>query len=259
MSFFTKALSKVGIGAAKVDAVLNYSTLAPGDTISGIIHIKGGNSEQQINKLDLDIYSNYFTEVEDDEGETTVQEHHCKINSWDIDESFVIKPGEEKQIPFELKLSHQAPLTVGKSTTWLKTNLDIDFALDKSDQDYINVIPNPMQAATLEAIEQLGFSFDDAECEGYDHNHDDLPFIQEFEFKARSGDFCNRLDELELVMFVRPDELILELEVDRKAKGISGFFANAFGRDETQVRIVVTTDNIDNLANLLYRVIDDNC
>lgn len=260
MSFLSKALSKVGIGAAKVDAVLDSSSIAPGEPLTGVINITGGKVEQQINKLDLDVYCNYFVELENDEGDTEITEETCCINSWDIEEAFTIGAGEEKQLTFELILSPQAPISVGKSTTWLKTNLDIDYALDKSDKDYLNIVPNELQQATLDAIESLGFALDEAECEGYDHRRGDLPFIQEFEFKARGGDFRSRLDELELVMFAHSvDEITLALEIDRKAKGISGFFAKAFGMDETKTKLIVNHDNIDDLQETLYNIIDDNC
>jgi len=259
MSFLSKALSKVGIGAAKVDAILDSSTLSPGEDISGVIDIKGGSVEQQINKLDLDVYCNYFVEIEDEEGETDIQEHFCKINSWKIEQSFVIEAGEQRQIPFSFQLSHQAPISVGKSTTWLKTNLDIDFALDKSDKDYFNVVANEMQAEVFNALQDLGFELVEAECEGYDNHHDDLPFIQEFEFKARGGDFRGRLKELEMVMFSNEHELVLRLEVDRKIKGIGGFFAKAFGRDEVKVNTRIDQSNIGDVQDILYTIIDDNC
>ena len=260
MSFLSKALSKVGIGAAKVDAVLDNSSVAPGEPLTGVINITGGKVEQEINKLDLDVYCNYFVELENDEGETEISERTCCINSWDINEAFTIGAGEEKQLTFELILSPEAPISVGRSATWLKTNLDIDFALDKSDKDYINVVPNELQQAVLEAIESLGFSLDEAECEGYDSARGSLPFVQEFEFKPRGGDFRGRLEELEMVMFSHSsDEITLALEIDRKARGISGFFAKAFGMDETKTKVVVNHDNIDDFQDTLYDLVDDNC
>lgn len=258
MSFFTKALSKVGIGAAKIDAVLDFEQIEPGQEITGTINISGGKAEQEINKVDLDVYCNYFVERQDEEGESETIEQHCKINSWDIEESFTISPGEDKQIPFSFVLSEQAPLSIGKSTTWLKTNLDIDYALDKSDKDYIEVVPNQLQAAVLSAIEEMGFEMVDAECEGCEGHRGQLPFIQEFEFKARRGDFRGKLDELELVMMASGDQLRVHLEIDRRARGFSGFLAEAFGRDETNVYFDVSEHNIDDVGNTIYDLIDQH-
>ncbi len=261
MSFFTKALSKVGIGAAKVDAVLDNESVQPGELITGVIKITGGKVEQKINKIDLDVYCNYFVEEEyerDDETHTRVVERTCRINSWDLNESFMIQPEEYREIPFEVELSQQAPLSIGKSETWLNTNLDIDFALDKDDKDYIHVVPNEMQAATLGAIEQLGFDMVEAESEGCNSHRGELPFIQEFEFKARRGDFRGKLDELELVMMLHGDELTLFLEIDRKARGIGGLFAEMFDMDESNVRVTVDSSHKGQLVDILHDVISQH-
>lgn len=262
MSFFSKALSKVGIGAAKIDAVLDSEQLQPGETISGVLNITGGKVEQQINKVDLDVYCNYFVEEEyedEDETKTRIIERTCCINSWDVEQSFVINAGEDKQIPFSFTLSGQAPLSYGKSKTWLQTNLDIDFAIDKKDKDYIHVVPNDFQEATLQAISQLGFDMVEAESEGCDNHRGELPFIQEFEFEAMRGDFSSRLDELELVMIDHGDELGVHLEIDRKARGIGGLLAHMFGRDETTTYLAVNEDNVDTLMDEIYNLIDQHC
>lgn len=262
MSFFTKALSKVGIGAAKIDAVLDNQQVEPGTIMSGVLNITGGKAEQKINKIDLDVYCNYFVEEEyeeDGESRTRVVEETCRINTFDVQESFTINPGEELAIEFEIPLSAQAPLSFGKSKTWLQTNLDIDFALDKQDRDYLHVVPNERQQAILDAIAQLGFDMVEAESEGCSSSKGELPFIQEFEFKAHRGDFNGRLDELELVMMNYHDEVGVHLEIDRKARGIGGFFAEMFGRDEVNAYISVTEPDVDAISEQLYQLIDDNC
>lgn len=261
MSFFSKALSKVGIGAAKIDAVLDNQQVQPGEQLHGVLNITGGKVEQQINKIDLDVYCNYFVEEEyeeDEETKTRVVEQTCRINSFDVNESFTIGPGEEKSIDFSIELSLQAPLSFGKSKTWLQTNLDIDFALDKQDRDYLHVVPNPLQQAVLNAVAELGFDMVEAESEGCSSHRGELPFIQEFEFKAHRGDFAGRLDELEVVMMCYPDELGVHLEIDRRARGFSGFIANMFGRDETNVYLSVTEDNADSIIDEIYELIDSN-
>ncbi len=259
MSFFKKVLSKVGIGAAKIDAVLDQTELHPGQTISGYINITGGNAAQQINKIDLNVFSNYFAEEEyeeDDETHTRIIERQAIITAHKISQSFEIAAEENKQIPFELTLPEQAPLSIGKSNTWLETNLDIDFALDKHDKDYIKVVASPLQEATLDALLDLGFEMDEVENEACSSQMSRLPFIQEFEFKARTGDFAGKLDELELIMIARNNSLDLHLEIDRRARGFSGFFAEALGRDETNVRLNINDDNITEISDMLYDVID---
>ncbi len=261
MSFLSKALSKVGIGAAKIDAVLDQTQVVPGQEVTGVLNITGGKVEQVINKIDLDVYSNYLVEEEyqeDGEDHTRIIEHDGRINSVDVEQNFTIGPGENKQIPFSFILNENAPLSLGKSTSWLHTNLDIDFALDKTDKDYLEVVPNELQAATLDAIIQLGFEMYDAECEGIHRDHDHLPFIQEFEFKAANGEFRGRLDELELVMQQNGDVLMVYLEIDRKARGLSGFIAHVFDNDETQVCFSVTEPDVEYIAATIYGLVDEH-
>jgi sporulation-control protein len=262
MSFFSKVLSKVGIGAAKIETELDNEQVTPGQQISGMITITGGNVEQQINKIELDVYCNYFVEEqhqEDDETLTRVIEKHCRINNLDIQDSFAIAPNHSKQIPFSLELSPHTPLSLGKSSCWIQTNLDIDCALDKADKDFLDVIPSPLQEATLNALVDLGFNMTDAENEACSSSERSLPFIQEFEFKARSGDFRGKLDELELVMFINDDTLDIYLQIDRRAQGIGGLFAEAFDLDESNVHLSVSADDIDQIADKLYAIIDAHC
>ena len=265
MSFFKKALSAVGIGAAKVNAILDSTAIGPGEVLSGVVQIKGGKAEQSINKIDLDIRCNYFVEEErerkisDDEYETYTEivERHATLAAFDIKEAFVIQPGEEKEIQFEMTMPLDSPLTLGRSETWLATNLDIDFALDKQDKDYIQVQPNEMQQAVFNALSQLGFSLHDAENEAVRSFH--LPFVQELEFKPMAGDFAGRLDELEVIFVNYPDAIEIRMEVDRKARGIGGFFAEMFDLDESKVKVRIAAEDIDNVEEILNQLISEHC
>ncbi len=262
MSFFSKMLSKVGVGAATIDAVLDHEQAEPGQPISGVINIVGGKVDQQINKIDLDVYCNYFVEEtieEDNESHTRKIEKTCRINSFDIAENFTIGSGEKKKLNFSFELSPHAPLSAGHCKSWLKTNLDIDYALDTDDKDYIDIRPNPLQAATIAALIDLGFEVVEVESEGCHCDRTTLPFIQEFEFVARSGEFRGKLDEVELVMFINGDNLDIFLEIDRRSKGLGGFFATAFGRDETNVHLTISPDEVEQLGDMLHEIISENC
>lgn len=262
MSFFKKVLSSVGIGAAKVDAVLDATDFAAGDTLSGVVHITGGNAPQSINKIDLDVRCNYFAEEEyevrrddDVEYETRIVERDATLVSYDIGESFEIQPGEQKQIPFRIELPLDAPLTLGKSSTWLQTNLDIDFALDKKDKDYIHIVPNAFQQQVLSAIESLGLRLHEAECEESRQFH--LPFVQELEFKAYGGRFAGRIDELEIIFMNYPNKIAVLMEVDRAARGVKGFFSEMLDMDESKVAVEFDDTNIADAESMLRELIDE--
>jgi sporulation-control protein len=265
MSFFKKVLSKVGIGAAKIDTVLDESEVYPGAELSGIIYIQGGNVEQSIQKIDLDVRCNYMAEVTttrtDNDGdeyeETTTVERTATLVAYDLPEVFTIAADEKREIPFSIQLPLGSPLTLGRSQTWVETNLDIEYALDKSDKDYVNVAPNQYQLAVLQGLESLGLVCVDAENEAV--SRFELPFMQELEFKAQSGEFAGRVDEVEVIFINQADCTKVLLEIDRKARGVSGFFASMFDLDETKVAVEVNDSNLDDVCGLLQQVINHHC
>ena len=53
MSFFNKVFASVGIGAAKVDTKLEKDRVMPGEEVRGIVEIRGGNTEQNIDDIYL--------------------------------------------------------------------------------------------------------------------------------------------------------------------------------------------------------------
>lgn len=59
MSFVNKLLASVGIGSATVDTKIFRSELVPGEEVEGIVQIRGGNVEQQIDSIYLSLYTTY--------------------------------------------------------------------------------------------------------------------------------------------------------------------------------------------------------
>ncbi|NOU49087.1 sporulation protein [Pseudoalteromonas sp. JBTF-M23] len=259
MSFFKKVLGSVGIGAAKVDAVLDHNELSPGEELTGVIKVVGGKVAQEINKIDLDVMCNYTVEYEDDEGEEVTEVREHTLSRFQIKEKFTIEPGEEKHFSFSFDLEEETPITVGHSKTWLETNLDIDMAIDKTDKDYVFVVPTELQQTVIDALQDLGFKLYDADCEGVDSvSFSRLPFVQELEFKTISGDFHGKFDEVEVVFLNRGYQLDVIFEIDRKARGFSGFFKEAFDLDESKVRLVVTEDNLEEVEDIIYDLLEAN-
>jgi sporulation-control protein len=267
MAFLKKMLSKVGIGAARIDARIEKEELIPGESLTGSLVITGGKVEQEINKIDLALVCNYTVEMEkeneDDEGnittDTVTETRTHSLCKQVVEESFTIQPDEVREIPFSIELPASAPLSVGKTETWLTTNLDIDSALDKQDKDFITVMPTPAQQALFDAMTSLGFILQEADCEGSSRlKSEGLPFVQEFEYVPDSGSFAGRLDEVELVPLVRDDGLEVLMEVDRKARGLSGLLAEVMGRDESTLRFTVQNDELDDLESMISEMIEAN-
>ncbi len=239
MGFARRFLTSIGVGAATVDARLEKEEFEPGEEVRGVVEVTGGDSEQEVEEIYLYVQTHYKRES----GDSTVTETGT-VGRFPISDGITVPPGAREEIPFSFHLPYETPLTVGRSTVWLQTGLDVRRAFDPSDSDKITVRPNRTIQTILDAVERLGFSLREADNEELSYalrRH--LPFGQEFEFRARSGEFRGRLDELEMVMF--PDERSVELvfQVDRAVRGLGSFLSEAMGTDESYVALTVTEED----------------
>ncbi|MBA2875408.1 sporulation protein [Thermaerobacillus caldiproteolyticus] len=254
MSLFHKLLARVGIGAAIVDTKLLSERLMIGDEVEGIVEITGGNTEQAIDHIYLSLYATYTVEVDD--RKTT---SHALIGKWKITEPFTIGIHEQKKIPFRFTLPLDTPITVGKTKVWLHTGLDMKYALDPNDQDYIRVEPTPVMNAVLASMEDMGFRLREAECKKA-VSAKRLPFVQEFEYVPKTGLFRERLDEVEIMFAsISKDEVIVYMQIDRRARGLKSLFAEALDLDESYVHLRVTSDDLSQLSQKLSRFIQSYC
>ena len=253
MSFFQKVLASVGIGAAKVDTILKKDQFIPGEHVFGEVQIKGGDVPQKIDSIYLSLKSTYEKEVDDKKHTSTATVHQMKIT-----EAFTIESNSEKIIPFSFRLPNDTPLTMGRTKLFISTGLDIKNAVDPSDNDYIQVLPNDLVKRVMNSLSELGFRLISAECKSASSIYRNrLPFIQELEYKPQSGPFYGKLDELE-VMFLSIEENTMELllQVDRKARGLGGLFAEALEMDESFVNVTVSINDLPNLKQKLQAIID---
>lgn len=252
MSFFNKVFASVGIGSAAVDTKLERDTYMPGETVKGVVEIKGGKVEQQVDEIYLTLNTTYLKESDDKKYTVT-----AAIERFRLTTPFVIRANEKKDIPFTFQLPFDTPLSIGRSKIWVTTGLDIKGGVDPSDKDYLKVVPNPLMSEVFNAIDNLGFRIREADCEEPPRRlRGRLPFVQEFEFVPTSGLFRGRLDELEVVFFpTGNDSLDIMIQVDRRARGLSGLFSEAIGADETNVRLSVSNADIPNLQQKIQSVI----
>lgn len=252
MSLFNKVFASIGIGAATVDTKLERDTLVPGEAVKGIVEIRGGSVEQQIDAIYLSLYTTYLKES--DERKYTV---NALIDQVRLNEPFVIKSQETKQIPFSFELPIDTPISMGRTKIWVATGLDIKNAVDPSDKDFIKVVPNPLMEAVLSVVNDLGFRLREVECEEAPYRiRKRLPFVQEFEFVPITGTYRGKLDELEIVFFPSSSTMTdIYMQVDRKARGLGGFLAEALEMDESHVHFTVSSGDLPSLREKINSVI----
>lgn len=236
MGFARRLLTSMGVGAATVDTRLDTAELVPGEEVRGVVELTGGDSDQEIEAINLDLQTTYKRES----GETTVRET-ATIERFPVSSAQTVEKGSSQEIPFSFRLPQDTPLTVGRCRVWLRTALDVRMAVDPSDSDPLTVRPDAATQTILDAVEGLGFVLREAENEELPYRHRRrMAFGQEFEFVARSGEFRGRLDELEIVMFASEEEVELMLQVDRRARDLGSLLSESLGADESRVRLTIS-------------------
>ncbi len=252
MSFFKKLGASIGIGSAKVDTKLEKSSYEAGEQIKGEVEVYGGNVEQQINAIYLTLYTSYIKEVDDNKVTTSAPFLNFKVS-----DPFVVSANETKIIPFAFSIPVDVPVTAGKTEVWVATELDIKSGLDSGDRDYIDIRPTKIAARILDEVQQLGFKLRQVECKQASYKYrGNYPFSQEFEFVPTSGAFRGKLDELEIVFLSQTaSHAEILMQVDRKARGLGGFLAEALDADETHVRMTVTQQDLHTFGQQLRQII----
>ncbi|WP_226675144.1 sporulation protein [Rossellomorea aquimaris] len=253
MSFFNKVFASIGIGAATVDTKLEKSSYEAGETVNGVVEITGGSTEQSIDAIYLTLFATYIRESDDKKFTD-----YAPIQKVQISNPFTVLEQEKKEFPFTFVLPFETPITYGNTRVWVATGVDIKNAVDPKDKDYIEIVPNSLTNSILTAVQDLGFRIRKVECEEAPRRYRGrYPFIQEFEFVPVNGPYQRKLDELE-VMFLNQteDQVELLLEVDRRARGLGGFLAEALEMDESMVKMTIKSSDVLQLASKLQHAID---
>ena len=185
---FKKLAAKMGAGAATVDAVLSTPTVRPGEQVTGIVHVEGGDVEQEINRITVALETVVEVETDDSEFNSTQ-----RFATQPITGGMIVRPNERQQYPFTLQVPYETPLThieghqLPGVRMGVRTELEIARSVDKGDLDPVQIVSLPGQTQLLEALAQLGFRFKSADVEKGQLRGATLPFFQEIEFSpARS-------------------------------------------------------------------------
>ncbi|MBM6996209.1 sporulation protein [Paenibacillus sp. DXFW5] len=253
MSFFKKMLASAGIGSAQVNTELDAIEVRLGGEISGTLYVEGGQTDQTIGNIYVKLKTNYLRESNDRKIRAT-----GTIAKSLVTEGFQLRAGERRQFPFRFRLPDQMPVTLYNVPIWVESGLDIDLAVDPKDEDLIHVLPDAKMQTVLDAVDLLGFRLREVTNDYAPRLGGALPFVQEFEYVPGTK-FRGYLDELEILFFPRGESLELVLQVDRRARGLSGLFAEAMELDERFVRVPLSKEELQRgpqaVAALLENVI----
>lgn len=234
-----RVLSSIGIGSATVDTILPGTELHPGETVEAIVEMEGGDSDQTIEAITLQLGTGV-------DGEDVV------LDTFEIPGSFTLATDESRTARTDVTLPPWTPITRSDQSVWLRTVLDIEWAVDPSDEDAIDVVPGPYLEALFEAVDDLGFSYLTSSIEDV-HRLDDHPFAQTFTFAADDGPFQDDLDGLTVTPVPQDDGLrtVVEIDEDEVAEDRTG---HDFDRHE--VTVTFETDNVAMMGRRLKSTIE---
>ncbi|HEX8702810.1 MAG TPA: sporulation protein, partial [Myxococcaceae bacterium] len=226
MSVFNKLLASVGIGSARVDTLLDRTTVRVGETLEGEVNIKGGSTEQQIDSIYLHLMTRYTQQ----KGDNTAYVNFA-LAELEVSRPFTIRPGQQLDVPVSLTVPLTTPVTMNRIPVWLQTGLDIDYAIDPKDTDQLEILPHPNMELVLRAVTHMGFRPKTTTCEHSHRLSREVPFVQELEFYP-SATYAIGIRELELIFFLKPQGIEVLVEVDRRGRGLGGLVQRALDMDE---------------------------
>ncbi|MGO4889564.1 sporulation protein [Anaerobacillus sp. MEB173] len=121
---FERLFSSIGIGSTKVNTVLSQNVIERGKEVKGEVHLFGGNAEQKISEIYIHIDSEFHKFDDEMTDFTDITEPILEIK---ITDPMVIKPHENRVVPFSVTLPYYTPITFRQQKVQIQTELKINF------------------------------------------------------------------------------------------------------------------------------------
>ena len=126
---FSKLMCRFGIGATKIDLVLNKKEFCPGDVIKGEYELTGGRVEQKLKRIETDLLQY------DQNSDRSSVLHHNTILS-----SSTMKANEQRTIHFSCRLSDAFPPSSETVSYKFVTRLVFDDGVNSVDHDEFQIL-----------------------------------------------------------------------------------------------------------------------
>ncbi|MGW1227768.1 sporulation protein [Streptomyces sp. NPDC001515] len=214
---FKRLLGSLGVGGPTVDTVLAPGATAPGGSLSGHVHLRGGSADFDIDHIALELVARVEAEHDDGESQGVVT-----FDRFTVGGGFRLAAGAEQSLPFTVRLPWETPITelYGQAlgiVLGVRTELSVSGARDKGDLDQLAVTPLPVQEAILDAFGRLGFGFDSADLEygRIGGTGQQLPFYQELELTP-APQYAHAVNEIEVTFLATPGGMEVVLEADKR-------------------------------------------
>jgi sporulation-control protein len=239
----------LGIGGASINAVLDTDRVQPGGSITGTLHVQGGDHGQTATKATVELVARVMRKYGDDEHAVDEVIARTELPG-------PIPLGGAIAAPFRLDLPPYTPVTSmgGNNHVWVRSVLDVPWALDPGDADRLEVHPTLAQANVVAAMQQLGFRLFKVDIEPRS-SWFGRSWVQEFEFKPTQYG-RSKYAEVEIVfekLHGAQAEVLMQL--DRASRGLGGLLMELSGTDESWVRVTLDASSPQAAASSLQRYI----
>jgi sporulation-control protein len=221
---FKKILASLGVGAAKIDLVLDSDVVTMGEEVTGKVYVEGGEVEQLIEELE--VHFNLASSFKKDDEIKYVNETIATIPV--MQEEFVVRPGEKREFDFYFKCPELLPVSSVNTRYYFQSNLEIISGIDAKDRDVVDVKPSGLLKNFLGGFAKLGFVH---YGEGYTGQRNGG--VQIIQFHATDW-MRGKFDEI--VFQYKPKQAVNSVrgffELDKKTKGLIGMLADELDLDE---------------------------
>ena len=230
-------LSRLGVGSPKVDLLLP-EVLVAGEEVAARLVLEGGVSDHQVDAIHFALCGRFRI------GDSRTRGAMVELS---LGEPFVLGANTRRELTLTLPIPHHAPMSTPGQSVWIETGLSIDWSLDPTDLDEVEVRPSPLLRAGLDALTALGF-----ECLSVENLV--LPselgltseVVQSMQLRP-TGVLARRIDEVEVIPIATADEVLLLIEVDRK----EGALEELIGADDARARLRYGPGDVEGLEGTL--------
>ncbi|MDH4127535.1 MAG: sporulation protein [Spirochaetota bacterium] len=174
MGVFGKMKAAFGVGGAKIKILLDSeeAVFDQGDVITGKIEVTGGNAEQTINELRLELRLKWIqpgdvVETVDVYGFVNVYEegdekHDEVLDEIVLDEPFKVDSNYKNTFDFDFEIPYDASISLDKEIIYyLYARADIPGGVDAKDKIIVEIVPSyEIQAVEKTLEDTFGFGFE---------------------------------------------------------------------------------------------------
>jgi sporulation-control protein len=196
-------------GGPTVQTELTVPRALPGEILGGLVEVTGGTHRVRVGYIALVLCAK-------------VHDSYVDFYRVEAVPGFTLNPGDRQTFPVGCPVPFETPPTLEGTEIGLRTELEIAFAIDRSDLDPVTIVLNPAERHILDCMGAMGFQQVSSRLEKgiLDGVPQSLPFYQEIDFLP--GPAHQRQLRKLAVTFVNTEErLHVVVELDRRVTPLS--------------------------------------